>query len=139
MLQSGQRPVAGADLVVPLQLRQAFQGPQHRCPVAPRQIVPSAGPGKQGIPTEHHFVSESRRKLCLPCAKAGLEAKRELQKNEISLYVGISLSYPSAAPEVSTQAVPREVFPSTDSSVTAEAAGLPNPAGSCASPAPRLA
>lgn len=36
-----------------------------------------------------YFVSESRRKLCLPCAKAGLEAKRELQKNEISLYVGI--------------------------------------------------
>ena len=34
-----------------------------------------------------------------------------------------SLSYSSAAPEVSTQAVPREVFPSTDSSVTAEAAG----------------
>ena len=28
-----------------------------------------------------YFVSESRRKLCLPCAKAGLEAKRELQKN----------------------------------------------------------
>ncbi len=36
-----------------------------------------------------YFVSESRRELCLPCAKAGLEAKRELQKNEISLYVGI--------------------------------------------------
>ena len=28
-----------------------------------------------------YFVSESRRELCLPCAKAGLEAKRELQKN----------------------------------------------------------
>lgn len=36
-----------------------------------------------------YFVSDSRRKLCLPCAKAGLEAKQGLKKNEISLYVGI--------------------------------------------------
>ena len=36
-----------------------------------------------------YFVSGSRRALCLPCAKAGLEAKRGLEKNEISLYVGI--------------------------------------------------
>ena len=36
-----------------------------------------------------YFVSDSRRKLCLPCAKAGLEATQGLKKNEISLYVGI--------------------------------------------------
>ena len=36
-----------------------------------------------------YHVSASRRALCLSCAKAGLEAKRGLQKNEISLYVGI--------------------------------------------------
>ena len=36
-----------------------------------------------------YFVSDSRRALCLPCAKAGLEAKRDLEKNEISLYIGI--------------------------------------------------
>ena len=36
-----------------------------------------------------YFVSDSRRKLCLPCAKAGLEAKAGLAENEISLYVGI--------------------------------------------------
>ena len=36
-----------------------------------------------------YFVSESRRALCLPCAKAGLDAKRGLEKNEISLYIGI--------------------------------------------------
>ena len=36
-----------------------------------------------------YFVSESRRKLCLPCAKAGLEAKGDLAENEISLYAGI--------------------------------------------------
>ena len=36
-----------------------------------------------------YFVSDSRRKLCLSCAKAGLEAKAELAENEISLYVGI--------------------------------------------------
>ncbi|MDE7219787.1 MAG: coproporphyrinogen dehydrogenase HemZ, partial [Oscillospiraceae bacterium] len=36
-----------------------------------------------------YFVSDSRRALCLPCAKAGLEAKQGLKKNEISLYVGI--------------------------------------------------
>ena len=36
-----------------------------------------------------YFVSASRRALCLSCAKAGLEAKRGLQENEISLYVGI--------------------------------------------------
>ena len=36
-----------------------------------------------------YFVSESRRKLCLPCAKAGLEAKNGLERDEISLYVGI--------------------------------------------------
>lgn len=36
-----------------------------------------------------YFVSDSRRALCLPCAKAGLEAKRSLQSDEISLYAGI--------------------------------------------------
>lgn len=36
-----------------------------------------------------YFVSDSRRALCLPCARAGLEAKKGLAKNEISLYVGI--------------------------------------------------
>ncbi len=36
-----------------------------------------------------YFVSDSRRALCLPCAKAGLEAQRGLKENEISLYVGI--------------------------------------------------
>ena len=36
-----------------------------------------------------YFVSDSRRKLCLPCAKAGLEAKEDLAENEISLYAGI--------------------------------------------------
>ena len=36
-----------------------------------------------------YFVSDSRRKLCLPCARAGLEAKAGLAENEISLYVGI--------------------------------------------------
>ena len=36
-----------------------------------------------------YFVSASRRALCLPCAKAGLEAKQDLKKNEISLYIGI--------------------------------------------------
>lgn len=36
-----------------------------------------------------YFVSDSRRKLCLPCARAGLEAKAGLSENEISLYVGI--------------------------------------------------
>lgn len=36
-----------------------------------------------------YFVSGSRRKLCLPCAKAGLKAKAGLAENEISLYVGI--------------------------------------------------
>ena len=36
-----------------------------------------------------YFVSESRRALCLPCAKAGLEAKKGLKKDEISLYTGI--------------------------------------------------
>lgn len=36
-----------------------------------------------------YFVSDSRRRLCLPCARAGLEAKKELRPNEISLYVGI--------------------------------------------------
>ncbi len=36
-----------------------------------------------------YFVSDSRRKLCLPCAKAGLEARRDLQEDGISLYVGI--------------------------------------------------
>ena len=36
-----------------------------------------------------YFVSASRRKLCLPCARAGLEAKQDLAPNEISLYTGI--------------------------------------------------
>ena len=36
-----------------------------------------------------YFVSDSRRALCLPCAKAGLEAKRALGPDEISLYIGI--------------------------------------------------
>ena len=36
-----------------------------------------------------YFVSDSRRALCLPCAKAGLEAKRDLRSDEISLYIGI--------------------------------------------------
>ena len=36
-----------------------------------------------------YYVSSSRRTLCLPCAKAGLEAKRGLSRDEISLYVGI--------------------------------------------------
>lgn len=36
-----------------------------------------------------YFVSDSRRKLCLPCARAGLEAKQDLAPDEISLYVGI--------------------------------------------------
>jgi len=36
-----------------------------------------------------YYVSDSRRALCLPCAKAGLEAKRGLAPDEISLYVGI--------------------------------------------------
>ena len=38
---------------------------------------------------ETYFVSDSRRALCLPCARAGLEAKRGLAPNEISLYAGI--------------------------------------------------
>lgn len=38
---------------------------------------------------ETYFVSDSRRALCMPCAKAGLEAKQGLRKNDISLYVGI--------------------------------------------------
>ncbi len=36
-----------------------------------------------------YFVSDSRRALCLPCAKAGLAAKEDLRPNDISLYVGI--------------------------------------------------
>ena len=36
-----------------------------------------------------YFVSASRRALCLPCAKAGLEAKQGLWQDEISLYIGI--------------------------------------------------
>ena len=36
-----------------------------------------------------YFVSQRRRRLCLECAQAGLEAKRELDPKEISLYVGI--------------------------------------------------
>ena len=36
-----------------------------------------------------YFVSDSRRALCLPCAKAGLEATNGLEKEDISLYVGI--------------------------------------------------
>ena len=38
---------------------------------------------------ETYFVSERRRRLCLECAQAGLEAKRALDRREISLYVGI--------------------------------------------------
>jgi len=36
-----------------------------------------------------YFVSDSRRALCLPCARAGLEARQGLEKDEISLYIGI--------------------------------------------------
>ena len=36
-----------------------------------------------------YFVSPARRKLCIQCAQAGLEAKRGLAPEEISLYVGI--------------------------------------------------
>ena len=36
-----------------------------------------------------YFVSAQRRRLCLQCAQAGLEAKRDLKPEEISLYVGI--------------------------------------------------
>ena len=36
-----------------------------------------------------YFVSPARRRLCLQCAQAGLEAKRGLAPEEISLYVGI--------------------------------------------------
>ncbi len=36
-----------------------------------------------------YFVSPARRKLCIQCAQAGLEAKKELLPEEISLYVGI--------------------------------------------------
>ncbi len=36
-----------------------------------------------------YFVSPARRRLCIQCAQAGLEAKRGLAPEEISLYVGI--------------------------------------------------
>lgn len=36
-----------------------------------------------------YFVSSDRRRLALECAKTGLAAERELQPNEISLYLGI--------------------------------------------------
>jgi len=36
-----------------------------------------------------YFVSPPRRRLCLQCAQAGLEAQRSLAPEEISLYVGI--------------------------------------------------
>ena len=36
-----------------------------------------------------YFVSAQRRRLCLECAQAGLEAQRDLRPNQISLYVGI--------------------------------------------------
>ena len=38
---------------------------------------------------ETYFVSAQRRRLALECAQAGLEAKRGLRPEEISLYVGI--------------------------------------------------
>lgn len=46
-------------------------------------------PETDAILRDVYFVSASRRALCLPCAKAGLEAKRGLREDEISLYVGI--------------------------------------------------
>ena len=36
-----------------------------------------------------YFVSPARRRLCIQCAQAGLEAKEDLKPEEISLYVGI--------------------------------------------------
>ena len=38
---------------------------------------------------ETYFVSPERRRLCLQCAQAGLEAKAALTPEDISLYVGI--------------------------------------------------
>ena len=38
---------------------------------------------------ETYFVSSGRRTLCIECAQAGLAAKRGLQPEDISLYVGI--------------------------------------------------
>ena len=42
-----------------------------------------------GVLRDTYFVSPQRRRLCLECARTGLEAKRELLPEEISLYVGI--------------------------------------------------
>ena len=36
-----------------------------------------------------YFVSEPRRRLAIECAKAGLDAERDLAPNDISLYLGI--------------------------------------------------
>ena len=46
-------------------------------------------PQADEILRDTYFVSAQRRRLCLECAQAGLEAKQDLRPNEISLYVGI--------------------------------------------------
>ena len=45
--------------------------------------------GTERILRDTYFVSPARRRLCIQCAQAGLEAKRGLAPEEISLYVGI--------------------------------------------------